>query len=79
MLLAHFLRDVRLGQPHELGERLIRSAMPNPRRFPPPWTIDEQTESFVVGDEADLLTYDLSSRRLFIGLKVHPAEGTPNV
>jgi hypothetical protein len=24
--------------------------MPSPRRFPPPWTIDELTESFVVKD-----------------------------
>ena len=25
-------------------------AMPSPRRFPPPWTIDEHTESFIVRD-----------------------------
>jgi hypothetical protein len=24
--------------------------MPAPRRFPPPWSIDEQTESFIVKD-----------------------------
>jgi hypothetical protein len=24
--------------------------MPAPRRFPPPWSIDEQTESFIVRD-----------------------------
>jgi hypothetical protein len=24
--------------------------MPTPRRFSPPWTIDEQTESFIVRD-----------------------------
>ena len=24
--------------------------MPSPRRFPPPWSIDEQTESFVIKD-----------------------------
>jgi hypothetical protein len=24
--------------------------MPGPRRFPPPWSIDEQTESFIVKD-----------------------------
>jgi hypothetical protein len=24
--------------------------MPSPRRFPPPWSIDEQTESFIVKD-----------------------------
>jgi hypothetical protein len=26
MLLAHFLRDVCLGQPHEFGERRVRPA-----------------------------------------------------
>ena len=25
-------------------------AMPSPRRFPPPWSIDEGTESFIVTD-----------------------------
>jgi hypothetical protein len=24
--------------------------MPQPRRFPPPWSVDEQTESFIVKD-----------------------------
>jgi len=24
--------------------------MPSPRRFPPPWTIEEHTESFIVRD-----------------------------
>jgi hypothetical protein len=24
--------------------------MPSPRRFPPPWSIDERTESFIVKD-----------------------------
>jgi len=29
-------------------------AMPSPRRFPPPWSIDEQTESFIVKDATGL-------------------------
>jgi hypothetical protein len=28
----------------------LSSCMPSPRRFPPPWTIDENPESFVVRD-----------------------------
>jgi hypothetical protein len=28
--------------------------MPAPRRFPPPWSIDEQTESFIVKDATGL-------------------------
>jgi hypothetical protein len=32
MLFAHLLRDVRLGQPHELGERRVRPAAPAGQR-----------------------------------------------
>jgi hypothetical protein len=62
-LLGRVLRDVgtRYKSPTtvDAGEKLLRTAdedrramndHPEPRRFPPPWTVTENAESFVVKD-----------------------------
>ena len=38
---------------HERAFRDRALAMPSPRRFPPPWTIEELDECFVVIDSAE--------------------------
>ncbi len=35
----------------------------SPRRFPPPWTIDEREESFIVRDKTGLALVTLFYRR----------------
>ena len=48
--MAH--RDMECGHPLALRSAII-IAMPSPRRFPPPWSIEEHQESFIVKDAND--------------------------
>jgi hypothetical protein len=43
-------RGQRLRQPRERAPRAIIAPMSAPRRFPPPWSIEERQESFIVKD-----------------------------